>query len=254
MLKVVIIGSGNVAQHLIKGFTVCGQVQLVQAFARNTAALSHLLSPEKITASLNRLADADIYIIAVSDDAVADVSSQLCFKDKLVVHTSGSVALDRLNGNNRRGVFYPLQTFSKNKDIDFSNVPICIESEFEEDYTTLQNLAMALSKSIYKIDSAQRQSLHVAAVFVSNFVNHLYSIGNTICLDNAIPFDILKPLINETANKINTLAPLQAQTGPAVRNDTKTLQKHLEFLQDINQKTIYALFTQSIQKAHEQKL
>jgi len=254
MLQVVIIGSGNVAQHLIKAFSASAQVQLVQAFARNPEALAHLLPPEKITATMSDLAYADVYIISVSDDAIASVSSQLAFKERLVVHTSGSAGLDRLNSSNRRGVFYPLQTFSKNKDVNFSTVPLCLESEFESDYTTLQHLAQALSNSVYKISTSQRQALHVSAVFVSNFVNHLYGIGNAICNDNNIPFSILKPLIQETANKINTLNPLQAQTGPAVRNDKTTLQKHLDFLQDENQKAIYTLLTQSIQKAHEQKL
>jgi predicted short-subunit dehydrogenase-like oxidoreductase (DUF2520 family) len=254
MLQVVIIGSGNVAQHLIKAFNASAKVQLVQAFARNPDALSHLLQSEKITASLNDLADADVYIVSVSDDAVEEVSSQLPFKDKLVVHTSGSAGMNTLSNNNRRGVFYPLQTFSKNKDIDFTTVPLCLESEFESDYTILQQLADALTKSVYIINSEQRQSLHVSAVFVSNFVNHLYTIGNVICNKNSIPFEILKPLIQETANKINTLSPLQAQTGPAVRNDKTTLQKHLDFLQDENQKAIYTLLTQSIQRAHEQEL
>ena len=254
MLQVVIIGSGNVAQHLIKAFEVTPQVELVQAFARRPEKLAHLLPPEKITNTFSNLADADVYIIAISDDAIGDVSSQLPFNSKLVVHTSGSAGMYQIDSKNRRGVFYPLQTFSKNKAIDFSMIPICLESEQKEDYNILETLANVLSNNVYSIDSAQRQSLHVAAVFVSNFTNHMYSIGSQICADNTISFDILKPLIQETANKINILTPLQAQTGPAVRNDKKTLQKHLDFLQDSNQKAIYTLLTQSIQKAHEQKL
>lgn len=254
MLQVVIIGSGNVAQHLIKAFKLSAQVQIIQAFSRNPEALSHLLTSQKITGTFTNLHVADVYIIAVSDDAIAGVSSQLTFKDKLVVHTSGSAGLETLSANNRRGVFYPLQTFSKNKNVDFSTVPICLESEYASDYPTLLLLAEALSKSVYKINTAQRQALHVSAVFVSNFVNHLYGIGNAICEENNIPFDILKPLLQETANKIITLSPLEAQTGPAVRNDKTTLKKHLDFLQDENQKAIYTLLTQSIQKAHEQKL
>ena len=254
MLQVVIIGSGNVAQHLIKAFATTLQVQLVQAFARHPENLSHLLPQEKITNSFDDLEEADVYIIAVSDDSITEVSSQLPVKGKLVVHTSGSAGLDQLDAKNRRGVFYPLQTFTKNKSVDFSLVPICLESEHKEDYRLLETLGYALANSVYRIDSAQRQALHVAAVFVSNFTNHLYGIGSTICKKNHIPFDILKPLIKETASKITTLTPLQAQTGPAIRNDKKTLQRHLAFLQDTNQKEIYTLLTQSIQKAHEQKL
>jgi len=254
MLQVVIIGSGNVAQHLIKAFAAIVQVQLVQAFARHPENLSHLLPKEKITNSFNDLSEADVYIIAVSDDAITEVSSQLPLEGKLVVHTSGSASLDQLDSKNRRGVFYPLQTFTKNKSVDFSTVPICLESEHKEDYRILETLGYALANSVYRIDSAQRQSLHVAAVFVGNFTNHLYGIGSRICKENHISFDILKPLIRETASKINTLTPLQAQTGPALRNDKNTLQRHLDFLKDSNQKEIYTLLTQSIQKAHEQKL
>lgn len=251
MLQVVIIGSGNVAQHLIKAFSGLPKVQLVQAFARKPETLLYLLPSGKITNTFNDLADADVYIISVSDDAIASVSSQLVFKDKLVVHTSGSAGLDRISNANRRGVFYPLQTFSKDKEIDFSTVPLCLESEFENDYATLQQLATSLSKSVYNINSAQRQSLHVSAVFVCNFVNHLYNIGNSICNDNNIPFAVLLPLIQETANKVSYLTPFEAQTGPAVRNDETTLKKHLDFLQDNNQKAIYTLLTQSIQKTYE---
>jgi len=254
MIQVVVIGSGNVAQHLIKAFEAAPAVNLEQAYARRPEQLSHLLHSEKITDTLTALAEADVYIISVSDDAIAGISSQLPFTNKLVIHTSGSVGLNQLNGKNHRGVFYPLQTFSKNKEIDFHTIPFCLETEREEDYTILETLASALSQSVYNINSAQRQSLHVAAVFVSNFTNHMYTLGSQICDENNIPFDILKPLIQETAKKINTLNPLQAQTGPAVRNDVTTLQRHLDFLQDENKKTIYRLLTQSIQQANEQKL
>ncbi|KGO94871.1 Rossmann-like and DUF2520 domain-containing protein [Flavobacterium subsaxonicum] len=254
MLQVVIIGSGNVAQHLIKAFGTIAQAQLVQAFARHPDQLATLLPPEKITNSLNNLAEADVYIIAVKDDAITDVSSQLPFKGKLVVHTSGSMDLGQIDNKNRRGVFYPLQTFSKNKTVDFTTVPLCLESEFEENYAVLELLAKALSNSVYRISSEQRQSLHVAAVFASNFSNHMYALSSQICQQNNIPFGILNPLIEETAGKIKSLSPVKAQTGPAVRNDRKTIQKHLDFLTDENQKAIYKLLTQSIQQTNEQEL
>jgi predicted short-subunit dehydrogenase-like oxidoreductase (DUF2520 family) len=254
MLQVVIIGSGNVAQHLIRSFSTNAEVQLKQVFARQPEGLLHLLPADKITGSYNEIVDADIYIIAVSDDAISEVSAQLKFDNRLVVHTSGSAALEAISNQNRRGVFYPLQTFSKNKAVDFTAIPICIESEFDEDLSTLKNLGYTLTKNVYDINSAQRRALHIAAVFVNNFTNHLYSIGYDLCKENEIPFDILKPLILETADKINTLTPLEAQTGPAVRNDINTIQRHLDKLNDENQKDIYTLLTKSIQKAHEQKL
>jgi predicted short-subunit dehydrogenase-like oxidoreductase (DUF2520 family) len=250
MLKVVIIGSGNVAQHLIKAFQDSAHAELVQAYARNPEKLAHLLPAEKITQSYSAIASAHVYIISVSDDAIENVSAQLPFEGRLVVHTSGSVPLSQLDNRNRRGVFYPLQTFSKNKDVDFTQIPLCLESEIEDDYIILEKLAKAISPLTYSISSQQRQSLHVAAVFVNNFTNHLYSLGNAICDTNGIPFDILKPLIQETADKIQTLSPIEAQTGPAKRNDQTTIQRHLDFIKDPVQKDIYTLLTQSIQRTN----
>jgi predicted short-subunit dehydrogenase-like oxidoreductase (DUF2520 family) len=183
----------------------------------------------------------------VTDNVISEVSSQLPFKNKLVVHTSGSSELSVLDAKNRKGVFYPLQTFSKDKEIDFTSIPLCLEAENEEDFKILENLAQLISENVFTISSEQRKSLHVAAVFVCNFVNHMYTIGNKICKENNVPFGVLQPLIIETAHKITSLKPEEAQTGPALRNDTKTINKHLEFLQDSNYQELYKLLTQSIQ-------
>ncbi len=247
MLKVTVIGSGNVAQHLIKVFLQTKEVFLVQVFARQPKSLLHLLPKERITNDYKALQEADIYIISVTDNAINEVSSQLQFKNKLVVHTSGTSSLEVLDTKNRKGVFYPLQTFSKSKEVDFSSIPLCLEAENENDYKTLELLANAISNKVYNISSEQRKSLHVAAVFVSNFVNHMYVIGSEICETNNVPFEVLQPLIHEVANKITTLSPKEAQTGPALRNDTKTIEKHIEFLKDSNYQDIYKLLTQSIQ-------
>jgi predicted short-subunit dehydrogenase-like oxidoreductase (DUF2520 family) len=247
MIKVVLIGSGNVAQHLIKVLHASSAVSLVQAFARKKESLLHLLPENLITSNYNTIAEADVYIISVSDNAVAEVSNQLPFTNRLVVHTSGTSELSVLDSKNKKGVFYPLQTFSKDKEIDFSSIPMCLEAENEEDFKTLENVAQTLSQKVFAISSEQRKSLHVAAVFVCNFVNHMYTIGNQICEENKVPFEVLQPLILETANKITDLKPETAQTGPALRNDTKTINKHLEFLQESNYQELYKLLTQSIQ-------
>ncbi|SHG85084.1 Predicted oxidoreductase, contains short-chain dehydrogenase (SDR) and DUF2520 domains [Flavobacterium fluvii] len=247
MIKVIIIGSGNVAQHLIKAFDKNKKIEVVQVFSRQKEAVAHLLDSPKITDNFNDLKDADLYVIAVSDDAIAAVSSQLPFENRLVVHTSGSVSLEALDKKNRNGIFYPLQTFSKKAEVDFSKIPICLESEKETDFEFLKKVAELISQKVYKINSGQRKSLHVAAVFVNNFVNQLYQMGNEICIENDVPFDVLKPLIQETANKVMTLSPKDAQTGPAIRNDQKTIAAHLDFLKDENQKNIYKILTQSIQ-------
>lgn len=247
MIKVIIIGSGNVAQHLIQAFAKSKKIDVLQVFSRQKKAVSHLLDSEKITTNLNDLTQADLYILAVSDDAIAAVSSQLPFENRLVVHTSGSVSIDALDKKNRNGIFYPLQTFSKKASVDFSQIPLCLESENETDFEFLKKVAEIVSNKVHKINSEQRKALHVAAVFVNNFVNHLYQMGHDICVENQVPFDVLKPLIQETANKVMNLSPAAAQTGPAIRNDQQTIAGHLDFLLDENQKNIYQTLTQSIQ-------
>ena len=254
MIKVTIIGSGNVAQHLIQAFQQSSQIELSQVFSREIEKVSHLIDRSKITNEWKNLFESDIYVIAVSDSAIAEVSSNLPFKNRLVVHTSGSVALKELDAKNRRGVFYPLQTFTKDKKVDFSVIPTCLESEFDDDYTILEDLAEAINSRHYLISSEQRKSLHVAAVFVNNFTNHLYQIGKDICDEHLLPFEILKPLIAETASKVQSLSPLDAQTGPAKRHDQNTIDAHLALLTDSNQKEIYKILTQSIQHSHVKKL
>jgi predicted short-subunit dehydrogenase-like oxidoreductase (DUF2520 family) len=246
MISVVIIGSGNVAQHLIKAFEKSNKINVAQAFSRNKENLSELLDSTKITNVYSEIIHADLYIISVSDNAISEVSKNLPFHNKLVVHTSGSVAMTDLNDKNRKGVFYPLQTFSKSKEVDFREIPFCLETQNEADYQLLETVAESISDKIFNISSEQRKALHVAAVFVNNFVNHLYQIGNEICNENNIPFEILQPLISETSDKIKTLSPKEAQTGPAKRNDTQTINSHLNFLSDSTQKEIYKILTKSI--------
>lgn len=246
MIRLSVIGSGNVAQHLIKAFSKTTEVEVVQVFARKPESIGHLISSDKIVSDVKDLKPSDVTIIAITDDAITTISKQLPFEKQLVVHTSGSVSVEALDDKNRKGVFYPLQTFSQSKEIDFKSVPMCLEAENEIDRKTLKTIAKSISKSVYNINSEQRKALHVAAVFVSNFTNHLYQIGNEICEENRLSFEILKPLIQETAHKILTLSPEEAQTGPAKRQDTQTINTHLNFLTNENQKEIYKLLTKSI--------
>jgi predicted short-subunit dehydrogenase-like oxidoreductase (DUF2520 family) len=247
MIRITLIGSGNVAQHLIKTFAKSELVEIVQVFSRKKETLASLIEFDKIVNDFEDLKEADLYIIAVSDKAIADVSKQLPFQNRIVVHTSGAASLDVLDSKNRKGVFYPLQTFSKNAAIDFSTVPLCLEAENTFDFRVLETVGKSISNAVFAINSDQRKALHVAAVFVNNFTNHLYQIGQEICEEHQVPFEVLKPLIKETAEKINTLDPLDAQTGPAKRHDSNTIQAHLEYLTNENQKNIYKILTQSIQ-------
>jgi predicted short-subunit dehydrogenase-like oxidoreductase (DUF2520 family) len=247
MIKVVILGSGNVASHLIKAMEANVAIDLVQVFARSKKSLENVIDSAKITTSFAALKEADVYVISVSDKAIEEVSNQIPFSNKLVVHTSGTIDYKAINAKNKRGVFYPLQTFSKNKELNMQEVPFCLETENERDYNLVENLAKSISNSVYKINGNQRKSLHISAVFVSNFVNHMYQIGDTLCTENNVPFTILQPLIEETANKIKSLAPIDAQTGPAIRNDEPTIEKHLEALTNTIYKKLYKQITSSIQ-------
>lgn len=253
MINIVILGGGNVAYHLTNALLKNSAVNVVQIYNRSIEKINCFKNSTAITNNLWELKDADIYILAVSDNAISELSSTLNLKNKLVVHTSGSMAMNELKSVSNKGVFYLLQTFSKEREIDFSTVPICVEAETDADLQLLETLANLISKNCYFINSNQRKSLHVAAVFVNNFVNHLYHIGHEICEQNKIPFEILLPLILETANKITTLPPLEAQTGPAKRNDTKTIEKHTAMLTK-NQQEIYTLLTKSIYNTYGEKL
>ncbi|CAM3975235.1 DUF2520 domain-containing protein [Flavobacterium antarcticum] len=248
MVKITIIGYGNVAQHLIHAFQQQSDVVIEQVYSRNYEDGNRIDSSLNFTSNWDDLVPTDLFIIAVSDDAIAEVSLHFPLKNQLVVHTSGSVSLEQISNHNRRGVFYPLQTFTKGKNVDFSQIPICIETEFSADLEILKKLAQVISEKTHIINSQQRRALHVAAVYVNNFVNHLYQIGNEICIENQIPFSILQSLIKETASKIETLSPVEAQTGPAKRNDQQTIESHLDFLEPNKmQRNIYKLLTESIQ-------
>lgn len=247
MIKVAIIGGGNVATHLANAFSKTNEVSLVQMYARNIEQIEHLKEVTPITNSIELLTEADVYIIAVSDDAIDDVSRKIEQKNGLVVHTSGSVAMQSLQNSGRKGIFYLLQSFSKDKDVNFDEIPFCLEAENEEDLQLLETLAKSIGKKVYRINSEQRKRLHVAAVFVNNFTNHMYKIGADICNEYQVPFEVLLPLIQETAQKITELSPKAAQTGPAKRNDQKTIQNHLALL-NAEQQEIYKLITKSIQQ------
>ena len=247
MIKVVIIGLGNVAFHLIKAIEDNNSIDLVQVFSRSKNNLLTTVNSSKITNSITDLKEADLYIISVSDKAIEEVSNQILFSNKLVVHTSGAMDFNVIHPKNKRGVFYPLQTFSKNKAISMSEVPFCIETEYEEDYKLVEKLATSLSPLVYKINGAQRKSLHISAVFVSNFVNHMYQIAHSLCEKNNVPFAILHPLIEETAHKIKTLSPVESQTGPAIRFDEQTIEKHLKAIENPIYKELYQKITSSIQ-------
>lgn len=231
MISVLIVGKGNVATHLYDAFLKVDTITVTQINSRK----------------LENISKADVTIIAVSDDAIAEVSSKI--NNAFVIHTSGASSIRELKNTTNKGVFYMLQSFSKEKEVDFSKIPFCLEAENEEDKQLLITLAKSIGEEIYTVNSKQRKALHVAAVFVNNFTNHLYKIGNDICKEQKVPFKILQPLIKETVAKIETLSPEKAQTGPAIRNDKKTIENHLDLLNK-KQQEIYKILTKSIQNGN----
>lgn len=250
MISVVLLGAGNVATHLYKAFSNSETISITQWYNRTRSSISSYANDVAITDTLEDLIEADIYIIAVSDDSIAQLSSDLPFTNRFVVHTSGSVAMHDIDKKNQIGVFYPLQTFSKAADINFSEVPICIEVYEKENLQLLKDLAIAVNCKPHKITTEQRQTLHLAAVFVNNFTNQLYRIGHEICETKNIEFEILHPLIEETAKKIQDMSPFMAQTGPAKRNDKKTIKRQLKLIEKEEHESIYKMLTASIKKTH----
>ncbi len=253
MIKIVLLGAGNVAHHLYKAIQQHPTLDIIQCYNRKGIALDPG-DAIAVTSQLHEILEADIYLLCISDTAITEVSQKLPFKNKLVVHIAGGVSMDAIASDQCAGVWYPLQTFSLGKKIDFSTVPICIEARSKKDLELLFQIASALSTKIYTLTSEQRSALHVAAVFVNNFTNHLYTIGNEICDAHQLPFEILYPLIQETAEKIVTLPPKQAQTGPAIRNDHKTITKHLQDLYQPMHQKLYTILTNTIQEYHGEKL
>ncbi len=253
MSQIVLFGSGNVASHLYKAFSASDQAEVIQVFARQKRKADFVSEKTEVISDLEKLKSADLYLLAVSDSGIAEIASDLKESGILVAHTSGSTDISVLEKFENFGVFYPLQTFSKNRDLDYAEIPFCLEANSEANLKQLQKIAAMISKSVLEVDSEQRRALHLSAVFVNNFSNHMFSLGANICSDNELDYNILQPLIKETVSKLDELAPKDAQTGPAIRNDQETIEKHINALTG-EQKLVYQTLTDSIQKFHGKKL
>jgi len=251
-MKIVIIGAGNVASHLAKALHAA-QLQIVQVWSyhhKNAVELANQVDAKAIEKLAELDLQADVCLIAVKDDAISEIANELAGFKGLIAHTSGAANLNVFAaGFENYGVFYPLQTFSKSKKINFSNIPICLEANSDVALQLLKSLGHKLSNTVKEVDSEKRKVLHLAAVFACNFTNHLYALAEEILAANAIDFDIIRPLISETASKVQEALPLEVQTGPAVRRDEVTLSKHIELLQKQPQLLeIYKTLSESIKK------
>jgi predicted short-subunit dehydrogenase-like oxidoreductase (DUF2520 family) len=251
--KIVLVGAGSVAIHLGLALKHAGfKVEsVINRSPERGKVLAKKLDAHYLAdfASLN---NPDLVILAVSDDAIPLIAAQLAGRSFPVVHTSGTVSKDALSlTGTDYGVFYPFQTFSVSNAVDFSKVPICIDSSNPAFTNRIEQLAFSLSHTVCRIDDKKRRILHLAGVFASNFSNYLYAIAEDILAKNDIPFELLFPLIQETAVKIQTIAPLEAQTGPAKRGDVSTIQKHLQLLQnEPDLLELYKAFTDNILKTY----
>lgn len=257
-MKLTLIGAGNVAHHLGKRLYQKGLI-INQVYSRtlgNAEILANKIGAKSTDDLLAIDAESDLYIIAVKDDAIELVAQILnqnkALKNKLFVHTSGAASSKILGQYFKNyGIFYPLQTFSKNKKVKFSNIPICIDAPNKKALKLLKKLGKKISNKVSVISDEERAILHVAAVIVNNFTNHLFHLGKSIVEKENISFDLLKPLIEETVKKIAVNPPFDMQTGPARRGDEKTLKKHLKYLQKFPEYAhLYALLTKSIQDAY----
>ena len=248
-----IIGAGNLAWHLAPALDNMGYI-VKEVYSRNplhAKALTARLYQAEVKATLDfSTSSSHIFIIAVSDDAIRSIAQEIILPDDAILaHTSGSQPLSLLGyaATPHIGVIYPLQTFSKQKKVDFSTIPFFIESDTPEAEKYLTRMAGSISNEVHRIGSTERKALHVAAVFASNFTNHMLSISKELLEENSMNFDLLKPLITETLNKALTIGPEEAQTGPAIRGDIEILDKHHEFLQnDESIATLYKLISQHI--------
>ena len=248
-MKIVIIGSGNVAFHLAKAFTQ-NNIKVSQIFGRNEVELNKISEELNIPYSTKELADADLYLISVSDAAVEQVSDLIKTEKALVAHTSGSLPLEILKGNYRKASFYPLQTFSKTKNLEYSKIPFFIEAENQIDEKSLFELASLISDHVETSDYEKRKYIHLTAVFACNFVNHLFARAKEIADSQDLDFNYFIPLIDETVEKIHHLEPKLAQTGPAVRGDERILKLHEELIKDEQHLKVYQLMNESIKKMY----
>ncbi len=248
-MKISIVGAGNVATNLALALKKAGH-EIVQIYNRSDDAgqeLAHTVGAQ-FTSQASQLLDADVYLLAVKDDVIAEVAKLIHLKGRIVAHTSGTKSMNELApASEEFGIFYPLQTMKKNTKVDFKNVPLLVEGNSEGVTMVLENLAKTISQNVYRVDEEQRQWIHLAAVFANNFTNHLFGISESIMQGHGLPFEILKPLIYRSIEGLAFASPTELQTGPAIRGDQQTIEKHMLLLgDDTRLQKMYEILTQSI--------
>ncbi|WP_195438204.1 Rossmann-like and DUF2520 domain-containing protein [Parabacteroides goldsteinii] len=250
-MKIVFIGAGNLATRLSLAMQRVG-MQIGQVYSHTEASARQLATRLGCpwTNDLSALQeDGDLYVFSLKDTVLSDVISKVKPNNGMWVHTAGSMPMSVFEGYAQRfGVLYPLQTFSKGRNVNFDVIPIFLEANSDKNADYLKNIASALSENVRFMSSEKRRSLHLAAVFACNFTNHIYTLSYKLLENESIPADVLLPLIDETVSKIHSMPPAAAQTGPAIRYDENVINKHLAMLDDPDMQAIYRLLSQSIHK------
>jgi predicted short-subunit dehydrogenase-like oxidoreductase (DUF2520 family) len=248
-MKIVFLGSGNVATHLAKALHGAGH-RIIQVFSpteENATLLAGKVGAEAVSRLPLINTEADFYLFCVKDDALQEVILQMPQTKGVWAHTAGSLPMRLFSSRKvEYGVIYPLQTFSKARELHFSDIPLFIEGSTPATVFFLENMARSISREVHQLPGEKRGYLHLAAVFACNFVNHMYALSSEILLREDIPFAMLRPLIAETAAKVTEMTPREAQTGPAARNDEEVMHNHLELITHPQMKELYRLISKSI--------
>jgi predicted short-subunit dehydrogenase-like oxidoreductase (DUF2520 family) len=250
-MKIVVVGSGNVAGHLAKALHKHHQVVQVWSLQyQNALQLAETINATAISDLEELDLSADLCLIAVKDDAILSIIEKIRGFKGIVAHTAGAVNLNVFEGKmTNYGVFYPLQTFSKQKEVDFNTIPLCLEANNDQTLQVLKNIANGISQTVVEVKSEKRKILHLSAVFACNFTNHHYALASDLLEDYDLDFDLIRPLILETATKVQHASPKEVQTGPAIRHDEQTIKKHEELLLKQPQLlSIYQTLSESIKK------
>ena len=248
---VALIGAGNLMTHLGLALQAAEGVRIVQVWSRTEASAQTLADrlQTDYTTSLVDVKDANVYILAVKDSALESLipSLTVLHPDSVFLHTAGSMPMEVFGGfANHYGVLYPMQTFSKNKEVNFREIPVFVEANDEHTLKVVRALASLVSDHLYELSSDRRRYLHLAAVFACNFANHCYDLADRVLSEQGIPFEVMLPLIDETARKVHELSPREAQTGPAVRYDENVIQRQMALIEDEKTRQLYQLLSQSI--------
>ena len=231
------VGAGNVATCIGPRLKEAGH-DIVSVYSRTTESARVLAERLAVpyTTCFRNIPEADVFLVMLRDDALMERAAEIasCAGNAVLLHTAGSVPMDvwRTAGAVRYGVLYPMQTFSRTSVVDWESVPLFIEGSSAEVTATVRELALTVSPDVTGLSSEGRRKLHVAAVFISNFSNHMYAIAERLLSEEGVPFSVMLPLVRETARKVETLSPLEAQTGPAVRGDSKVVEEHISLLRD----------------------